>query len=173
MSFCFHSLLALASCPLEPIAVEKRQNLISAITVAVDVFNRRRHSMLSLDEITKASVQRFLISKKIFVRHVKITISRTISEGRNDLDLPNVDMSPASDPKPLSDMETTAAPPHAQLVQGTFATKVKFPSAFFYPVQLAPPAEPHGSDGELTPRVKTFVTSDLDNSGTKGMRLMM
>jgi hypothetical protein len=118
MSFCFHSVLALSSRPLEPITMEKRQNLICAITVAVDVFNRRRHSMQSLDEIAKASIQRFLISKTITFRHVKFTISCTISSRSSTtlgaaLGIPSnalcPNMSPASDPN-LSDSESPEPP---------------------------------------------------------------
>ena len=49
----------------------------------------------------------------------------------------------------------------------SFATKIKFQSALFLPSAACVHLETHDSGGEVTPRSRTFVTSDSNNSGTK------
>ena len=122
----FHNVLAISSSTAAAIDAIHRQNLISAITVSVDVYNIRRHSNLRLDGIVKASIQRFLISGtiKLNMRSPRVPGINTASLITQACDFPRT---PTSEPKQrvdadpvsldLSDFESPEPPtPRVQLV---------------------------------------------------------
>jgi hypothetical protein len=148
----FHNVLAISSSTAAAIDAIHRQNLISAITVSVDVYNIRRHSNLRLDGIVKASIQRFLISGtiKLNMRSPRVPGINTASLITQACDFPRT---PTSEPKQrvdadpvsldLSDFESPEPPtPRVQLVWDSYnLTDDSFPNSIEGPVSARRPVE--------------------------------
>ena len=90
------------------------ENQAAALLIATDVYHTIRHKMaFDLHAEARASIANARNHGLITVRGQQ---DPHLSESLRLSELEIIDVSPASDPKPVSDIETTPATPHAELV---------------------------------------------------------